>query len=80
MGSQVFREAELMLEAQQIAMDARPDRAFYLLRLREMILGGELPGGARIAELTVVEKLGFSRTPIWVALMRLEPSPRADHQ
>ena len=43
-----------------------------LLRLREMILAGELPGGARIAELTVVEKLGFSRTPIRAALMRLE--------
>ncbi|RYF40855.1 MAG: GntR family transcriptional regulator, partial [Comamonadaceae bacterium] len=27
------------------------------LRLREMILAGELPGGARIAELTLVEKL-----------------------
>lgn len=43
-----------------------------LLRLREMILAGELPGGARIAELTIVEKLGFSRTPIRAALMRLE--------
>jgi GntR family transcriptional regulator of vanillate catabolism len=42
------------------------------LRLREMILAGELPGGARIAELAIVEKLGFSRTPIRAALMRLE--------
>ncbi len=42
------------------------------LRLREMILAGELPGGARIAELTIVEKLGVSRTPIRAALMRLE--------
>jgi GntR family transcriptional regulator of vanillate catabolism len=42
------------------------------LRLREMILAGELPGGARIAELTLVEKLGVSRTPIRAALMRLE--------
>jgi GntR family transcriptional regulator, vanillate catabolism transcriptional regulator len=42
------------------------------LRLREMILGGELPGGARIAELAIVEKLGVSRTPIRAALMRLE--------
>lgn len=42
------------------------------LRLREMILAGELPGGARIAELSVVEKLGFSRTPIRAALVRLE--------
>jgi len=43
-----------------------------LLRLRELILAGELPGGARIAELTIVEKLGFSRTPVRAALARLE--------
>lgn len=42
------------------------------LRLRAMIMGGELPGGARIAELSIVEKLGFSRTPIRAALVRLE--------
>jgi len=42
------------------------------LRLREMILAGELPGGARIAELAIVERLGVSRTPIRAALMRLE--------
>lgn len=42
------------------------------LRLREMILAGELPGGTRIAELSIVEKLGVSRTPIRAALMRLE--------
>lgn len=42
------------------------------LRLREMILAGELSGGARIAELSIVEKLGVSRTPIRAALMRLE--------
>ena len=43
-----------------------------LLQLREMILAGELVGGARIAELSIVEKLGVSRTPIRAALMRLE--------
>jgi GntR family transcriptional regulator of vanillate catabolism len=42
------------------------------LRLREMILAGDLPGGTRIAELSIVEKLGVSRTPIRAALMRLE--------
>ena len=42
------------------------------LRLREMILAGELPPGARIAELALVDKLGVSRTPIRAALMRLE--------
>ncbi len=42
------------------------------LRLREMILAGLLPAGERIAELTIVERLGVSRTPIRAALMRLE--------
>ena len=42
------------------------------LQLRELILSGELPGGARIAELAIVERLGVSRTPIRAALMRLE--------
>jgi GntR family transcriptional regulator, vanillate catabolism transcriptional regulator len=42
------------------------------LQLREMILAGDLPAGARIAELSIVEKLGFSRTPIRAALVRLE--------
>ena len=42
------------------------------LRLREMILAGQLPAGARIAELAIVERLGVSRTPIRAALMRLE--------
>ena len=43
-----------------------------LLRLRELIWSGELAGGARIAELAIVEKIGVSRTPIRAALMRLE--------
>jgi GntR family transcriptional regulator, vanillate catabolism transcriptional regulator len=42
------------------------------LRLREMILAGELAGGSRIAELVIVDKLGVSRTPIRAALVRLE--------
>jgi GntR family transcriptional regulator of vanillate catabolism len=42
------------------------------LRLRELILAGELPAGSRIAEVAIVEKIGVSRTPIRAALMRLE--------
>ncbi len=42
------------------------------LRLRELIVGGELKPGSRIAELTLVERLGASRTPIRAALVRLE--------
>ena len=56
--------------------DERPGpanaQAWAQMRLREMMLSGELPGGSRIAELTVVQKLGVSRTPIRAALMRLE--------
>ena len=42
------------------------------LKLREMVLAGELKAGARITELALVEKLGVSRTPIRAALIRLE--------
>ena len=42
------------------------------LQLRDLILSGELPGGMRIAELAIVERLGVSRTPIRAALLRLE--------
>lgn len=41
-------------------------------RLRELVLTGKLAAGARIAELTLVDLLGVSRTPIRTALMRLE--------
>ncbi len=43
-----------------------------ILRLREMILAGELAGGERIVELSIVQRLGVSRTPIRAALMKLE--------
>jgi GntR family transcriptional regulator of vanillate catabolism len=42
------------------------------LRLRELIVGGELRPGTRIAELALVERLGASRTPIRMALVRLQ--------
>ncbi|WP_119154114.1 GntR family transcriptional regulator [Caldimonas tepidiphila] len=41
------------------------------MRLRELILGGELEAGSRIAELALVERLRMSRTPIRMALVRL---------
>ncbi len=41
------------------------------LALRELILGGELTPGARIAELWLVERLNVSRTPVRHALVRL---------
>jgi GntR family transcriptional regulator of vanillate catabolism len=41
------------------------------LALRELILGGELKPGARIAELWLVERLNVSRTPVRLALVKL---------
>lgn len=55
------------------AADAEGSQAVKAqLKLRELILAGQLPAGERIAELAIVEKLGVSRTPIRAALMRLE--------
>ncbi len=42
------------------------------LALRELVLGGGLEPGARIAELALVERIGVSRTPIRMALARLQ--------
>lgn len=42
-----------------------------LLRLRDLILSGELAAGQRLQELAVVERLGVSRTPVRAALARL---------
>ncbi|MFN3656145.1 MAG: GntR family transcriptional regulator [Pseudolabrys sp.] len=42
------------------------------LALRELILSGVLKPGDRISELSVVDRLGMSRTPIRMALVRLE--------
>ncbi|MDB6002852.1 MAG: GntR family transcriptional regulator, partial [Rhizobacter sp.] len=41
------------------------------LRLRELILEGELKPGVRIAELWLVDRLHVSRTPVRMALVKL---------
>lgn len=41
------------------------------LALRELVLGGELQPGIRIAEVALVDRIGVSRTPIRMALLRL---------
>jgi GntR family transcriptional regulator, vanillate catabolism transcriptional regulator len=43
-----------------------------LLSLRDLILKGALASGDRLSELTIVERLGVSRTPVRAALIRLE--------
>jgi GntR family transcriptional regulator, vanillate catabolism transcriptional regulator len=40
--------------------------------VRELILQGELTSGERVSELQMVERLGVSRTPVRMALVRLE--------
>jgi GntR family transcriptional regulator of vanillate catabolism len=42
-----------------------------LLRLRQMILDGELKAGERVPEVALVERTGVSRTPIRAALLQL---------
>lgn len=43
-----------------------------VLRLRELILTGELAAGQRVAELKLVDTVGVSRTPLRLAMERLE--------
>jgi DNA-binding GntR family transcriptional regulator len=42
------------------------------LELRELIISGQLPPGARVAERAVVARTGLSRTPVRSALHRLQ--------
>ncbi|MGO1079482.1 GntR family transcriptional regulator [Inquilinus sp. CA228] len=42
-----------------------------LLAMRDLILSGELEPGERISELAMVARLGVSRTPVRMALVRL---------
>ncbi|MDO9441083.1 MAG: GntR family transcriptional regulator [Beijerinckiaceae bacterium] len=57
--------------------DHDPDRSVSqtvkaLLSLRDLILSGALRPGERISELSMVERTGVSRTPVRMALVRLE--------
>jgi GntR family transcriptional regulator of vanillate catabolism len=54
------------------AQEASSQTVKALLSLRDLILTGALKAGDRISELSVVERLGMSRTPIRMALVRLE--------
>jgi len=56
--------------------EADPDRSLSqtvkaLLSLRDLILSGELAQGERISELSLVDRLAVSRTPVRMALVRL---------
>lgn len=52
--------------------DGSSQSARAQVQLRELIVGGALKPGTRIAELAMVERLGMSRTPIRMALVRLQ--------
>lgn len=51
--------------------DSAPQTLKALLALRERILDGALKAGERISELSAVQQLGVSRTPVRAALARL---------
>ena len=55
-----------------MATDGSSPAVSALLKLRELILNGELKTGERMSELALVERLGVSRTPVRAALVRLE--------
>ena len=42
------------------------------LRLRELIVNGEIAPNVRVPELALVERLGVSRTPVRAALHKLQ--------
>src|SRR5215213_9453256 len=42
------------------------------LALRDLVLEGKLKPGERVSELQMVERLGVSRTPVRMALVRLQ--------
>jgi len=53
--------------------DDRSDSVWRVYQqLRELIISGQLPPGARIAERAVAERLALSRTPVRSALHRLQ--------
>ena len=55
------------------ADDERSDNVSRVYQeLRGLIIWGQLPPGARIAERTVADRLGLSRTPVRSALHRLQ--------
>jgi GntR family transcriptional regulator of vanillate catabolism len=48
-----------------------PDSTSVIAALRQSIIGGRFPAGARLAEIPVAEALGVSRTPVRLAFRTL---------
>jgi GntR family transcriptional regulator of vanillate catabolism len=55
-----------------VTTDELPQWLRATLRLRELILEGALRGGERVSEVPLAAQLGVSRTPLRLALARLE--------
>src|ERR1035441_10685386 len=58
--------------AESISPEGTSRTTRALLALRELVLSGEFVPGERMSELPLVERLGVSRTPVRLALARLE--------
>jgi len=54
------------------ALEPRDNVSRVYTELRALIISGQLPPGARIAERAVVARMGLSRTPVRSALHRLQ--------
>ena len=60
-------------EQRASSIDGRSDHVSRVYNeLRALIVSGQLPPGARIAERAVVNRMGLSRTPVRSALHRLQ--------
>lgn len=49
-----------------------------LMGVRDLIISGDVPSGARLSEVALAERLGISRTPLRAALARLEQEGLVD--
>jgi GntR family transcriptional regulator, vanillate catabolism transcriptional regulator len=64
--------AELGLPGEEGSGSPQLDDVSVVASLRKLILDGRYPPGERLAELTVAEALGVSRTPVRLAFRTLE--------
>ncbi|MBL8028731.1 MAG: GntR family transcriptional regulator [Fibrobacteres bacterium] len=62
--------SENLFNSNAVKLDTLPDQVF--LRIKKMILSGELKGGDRIPEVRIAQEFGVSRTPIREALRKLD--------
>ena len=72
-GSSAARRHSTPRTVANVSANGRSDHVSRVYHeLRALIISGQLPPGARIAERAVVDRLGLSRTPVRSALHRLQ--------